>query len=126
MISYKYVPAGDESHGHLHVYEDDALLATKEEWASLSQMGGEARLRLMAEQANARVPGQMIPIDDPRLYTHCQWCGEPVDREAGQSAAWDAGQWHEPGCYSNSPHLSELGRQRAKRRALMMEKQEAK
>lgn len=100
MIRYEYVPVrGDAQHGHIQVYRGDVLLATKEVWFSLAEMGGEQQLRRMAEQANVREPGRMIPPNDPRLSTHCQWCGELVDRDAGQEAAWDRGQWHTPACY---------------------------
>lgn len=103
MYSYQYEPAGDDhQHGYLHLYQGGTLLATKEVWVSLADMGGEPFLQRMAEQANAQEPGQMIPLDDPRLYTHCQWCGELIDREVGQQATWDGGQWHYPECYRHA------------------------
>lgn len=111
MIHYEYVPVGHPQHGYLNVYEGGELLATKEEWARLIEMGGEPYLHRMAEQANARMPGEMIPLGDPRLYTHCQWYGKPVDREAEQTAAWDAGQWHTPGCYKVLTHPAKRRRE---------------
>lgn len=97
MYSYKYEPAGDYlQHGYIHVYEDGVLIGTEEEWASLEVLGGDRFLQRITEQANAREPGRMIPIADPRLYTHCQWCGEPANE---QKFAWDGGQWHYPECY---------------------------
>lgn len=103
MYSYQYEPAGDDpQHGYIHLYEDGVLIGTNEEWASLTVLGGERFLQRITEQANAREPGRMIPLDDPRLYTHCQWCGEPVDRDAEQKAAWDSGQWHFPKCYKHT------------------------
>lgn len=101
MIRYEFVPSHDGLQGELHVYEDDVLIAKKQGVASFRECGGEHWIERMTTHSNARNPGKMIPLDDPRLYTHCQWCGQGIERGTnGQGAAWCDGSWH-TACYDH-------------------------
>lgn len=92
MVTYQFQQQGQQ-HGWLSVYDEVGdLLATAERWYVVDE---KALNRLQGHDCR---PGQMIPLDDPRWYTHCQWCGKQVDP---WKARYLSGQWHRE-CYPNA------------------------
>jgi hypothetical protein len=79
-------------HGHLSVSNEQGdVLATVERHWTVS----EHELRAM--EAHECKPGQMIPLGDPRWYTHCQQCGKKIE-DVKHDSYYRVGQYHRK-CY---------------------------
>lgn len=100
MERYTFRKLG-ELHGMLTITDEQGRSFEQEIWSEPT----EEYLQRLA--AMPRKPGQRFPSGDPRLYTHCQWCGETVD-PYNEKTVWHYGQFHYERCYK--PNREEIWR----------------
>lgn len=92
MVRYEFRQDGVQ-HGWLSVFDAEGnLLGTVERHWTVEDK------EIHTLESHECIPGQMIPMGDPRWYTYCQECGESV---VGQETAYSVGQYHYPNCYQH-------------------------